>query len=386
MPLIPDQLYEDIKQSRVVLLCGAGTTTEWGPYGTPSFYDIVRARAGLTDQQPPTAFPDVMQYFCDNVDGGDKRRLIQEAIERIEMFAQPNEMNRWATGFYKLVAMVPFFDRIVTTNWDPFCERTLNILVPMIEGRDLSFWNDTKRQVLKIHGCVTRPYTMIATRMDYSRCVKENPLIWNKLKDLMVTKHFLVIGYSMRDDDFLSVFEEITTALGSLKGLTYAFDPNATEEIVAQWKAKRVQVVKGTAAGLMYELIERLRKDGELPSEELIELYANEGDRITKLHMQMEQKESEGAAASAMYQDGVLHALEEVLSGTSLGTRRIVFDEQLREANETLQKYAMAGNHVEVAYWTGRREVFQRFNARVLDSIPAYLHPRKMIPINKYEK
>ena len=386
MSLIPDQLYEDIKQSRVVLLCGAGVTTEWGIYGKPSFYDIIRERAGLAKDQPPLMFPDVMQYFCDTVDGGDKRRLLQEAINRIEMFAAPSEMNRRATSFYKQVAMVSFFDRIVTTNWDPFCERTLNILVPMVEGRDLSFWNDEKKQVLKIHGCIARPYTMVATCQDYEGSIKNNPLIWNKLKDLMATKLFVVIGYSMRDENFWSVFEEINTALGSLKGLTYAYDPNITDENALQWKNKGVQVIKGTAIGFMYELTKRLRKEDILPTEKIMAFFSTEGERITNIHLRMNQESSDGAMASSIYQDGLLHTLEEVLSGTSLGIKRSFFDKQLREANEILQKYDEVDNFVEVAYWAGRREILHRFNNRISKTIPAYFHPRKMIPIKKLKK
>ena len=64
----------------------------------------------------------------------------------------------------------------------------------------------------------------------------------------------------MRDENFLSVFKEINTALGSLKGLTYAYDPNITDQNALQWKNNGVQVIKETAIGFMYELTKRLRK------------------------------------------------------------------------------------------------------------------------------
>jgi hypothetical protein len=65
------------------------------------------------------------------------------------------------------LARLPYFNRFVTTNWDPFLERSLEMLIPTIEDRDLAFWDDRKRQVLKIHGCITRPHSIVATTTDY---------------------------------------------------------------------------------------------------------------------------------------------------------------------------------------------------------------------------
>src|SRR5260370_42301218 len=82
-----------------------------------------------------------------------------------------------------LLGEIPYLNRFVTTNWDPFIERSLDVLVPIIEDRDLAFWDDKKRQVLKIHGCVTRPYSLVATEADYGNRVNQNPLLFNKLRD-----------------------------------------------------------------------------------------------------------------------------------------------------------------------------------------------------------
>ena len=38
--------------------------------------------------------------------------------------------------------------------------------------------------------------------------------IFNKLKDLMATKTFIFVGYSLRDSDFREVWEGITKSLG----------------------------------------------------------------------------------------------------------------------------------------------------------------------------
>ena len=327
-----------------------------------------------------------MQYYCDKIDGGQRNRLTKEIISRIEIFNYPGEINRETTHFHDLLAQIPYFKRVVTTNWDTFFENRLNVLVPMVEDRDIPFWDDKKRQILKIHGCVTRPYTLVATKDDYEACIHRNSLIFNKLRDLMASKTFIFIGYSMSDSDFQIILDEIIKSLGKLRKLAYIYDPRATVEKIAFWRSKGFCVIKSYGIAFLREIREKLQKDGYMPSEEYISFLSNEHDRIIDIHINLNQGESEGAIASAMYQDGLIHALSTVLSGVALGSSREDFEKDLSEAEDTLKKYSKTGNFVEMAYWGGRFEIIKRFCNRAKTKIPAYFHPNKLIPTHKYIK
>ena len=100
----------------------------------------------------------------------------------------------------------------------------------------------------------------------------------------------------------------------------------------------------------------------------------------------MNQGESDGAVASSMYQDGVLHMLTTVLSGTALGNSKEQFEKSQFETRDTLQRYFKKGNFIEVAYFGGQYEVIKRFCNREKTKIPAYFHPKKLIPTHKYIK
>src|SRR5205823_8181282 len=119
--------------------------TESGPHSKPTLYETIHQACCLSGNEMPL-FPDLMQYYCVNVDGGHRNRLTRLIIERIERFSAPGEINRFATIFHDLLATIPFLDRFVTSNWDPFLERSLNVLLPMVENKDLAFWDDSKRQ------------------------------------------------------------------------------------------------------------------------------------------------------------------------------------------------------------------------------------------------
>lgn len=299
-----DRVYHEILEEGCVLFVGAGATTEAGSH--PNFYEIIRQKVKCPADKEPLSFPDLMQHYCDKIDGGQHNRLIREIIARIEPFTVPGELHHEATRFCRAVAEIPYLKNLVTTNWDPFLERSTNVLVPMVENRDLPFWDDKKRQVVKIHGCATRPYTIVATRTDYEQCVQRNPLIVNRLKDMMATKTFLFVGYSMRDEDFQAIWTELVNSLDQFHRLAYAMDPKASPEAIAHWRGRGILVFKVYPIAFAWSLRKRLTKDGLIPSEQFLASTERERKRIRNAHLRLSQT-SHGGIASAMYQDGLLH-------------------------------------------------------------------------------
>jgi hypothetical protein len=288
--------------------------------------------------------------------------------------------------FTDSLAEIPYFNRFVTTNWDPFLERSLDVLVPMVEDRDLAFWDDDKRQVLKIHGCITRPYSIVATQSDYDSCARRNPLIFNKMKDLMATKTFLFVGYSMRDPDFQKVWDSIDSALGHFANLAYAVDPNASAEQVALWRKRGIEIFGCRDLEFARTLRARLEKEDLIPSEKLLKFLQRERDRIVSIHIKNNQT-SDGKFSSAMYQDGLLHQLSSILISTALGTKKKVdFENDYGNKLNHLNKMRRRKDVIEIAYWSGRVEVLRRFNNRQKSSIPAFFHPYRMHPTQKLIK
>jgi len=285
-----------------------------------------------------------------------------------------------------LLAEIPYFNRFVTTNWDPFIERELDVLVPVVEDRDLAFWDDKKRQVLKIHGCITRPYSIVATQADYDNCMTQNPLIFNKLKDLMATKTFLFIGYSMRDEDFREVWDTITRLLGRFGKLAYAVDPNLTAEAAGFWRDCGIELFKTSDITFIRCLREKLEKEGLVPTRRFLDFLHCQRRRIVSFHVKLNQS-SNGGVVSAMYQDGLLHELDDVLSSIVLGTKRKEdYETDLSQTARIVKQAWAADNFIETAYWSGRREVLERFCDRDDSTIPPFFHPSRMVPIAKFVK
>jgi len=392
---LPEEVIDEVKSFNCVLFTGGGITTEH--YYRHTFLERMKEKCKYPKRAKNQSFPEVMQYYCQKLDGGKKNKLIRELIEWIEVFSAEGEPNRVATGFFREIARIPFLRTIVTTNWDPFCERTLNVLVPMVEDKDIPFWDENKRQVLKIHGCVTRPQTIVATLDDYHVCMKDRSrgAIFTKLRDLMATKTFIFVGYSVQDPDFKLIYDEVISNLGLFRRGAYAIDPKPTAESVMEWEKRGVRVLKISGIVFAWELVKRLEKDKLIPSKELISFFEKQLLRIVDIHMKTSEKQEMAAGfASSMYQDGLIHSLEHIVASSMTGKSMKDFNEELNDYEKrvdecwrAITRYEKKGTSnklgdalVEIAYWSGRVEALKRFIANNKRDIPAFFSPLVLKP------
>lgn len=383
---VPDELMRDIQDNCCVLFLGAGISTE-GTYHNRTFFEYIKESCEYPESSSTASFPDVMQYYCEKMDGGRKNRLVREIAYWIERFTAEGEPNRFATAFYREIARVPYFQTFVTTNWDPFCERVMNILLPMVEDRDIPFWEDKKRQVLKIHGCITRPQTIVATRADYDTLMNDRTrgALFTKLRDLMATKAFVFVGYSISDPDFQQIYDEAISNLGDFRRGSWVVDPSTDAKRTDEWKARGIRIIPAKGMAFAYQLTERLESAGLIISSSQIEHFSTQLDRIIRIHHQtVSKQETAGGMASSMYQDGLSHSIEEITVGARAGTSLVDFRSKLSDYEKRLQQErdAKTPRAVEIAYWAGRVEPLKALTSGEMGDIRTYLHPYKLEPTN----
>jgi len=389
--MIPSELYEESKRENCVIFAGAGISTEGGSYGKPTFYERIKKECAFPSSEPNPSFPDLMQYYCDNKDGGKKNLLIRQIIDRIEWFSQDGEINQSTSFAHRAIAMNPFYRIVVTTNWDPFFERRLNILVPVVEDRDIPFWDDKKRQILKIHGCVTRPDTMVITQNDYKKLIrfKKNNPVFTKLKDLMATKTFLFIGYSMEDPNIKTIFHDLSKILGDFSRLSYAVDPDPSKATIAEWKKHGVQIIKASGYGFLRDINDRLIEEKMIPDPDMVDCFSSQLGRIFGIHIR-DSENQDDKFLSTMYQDGLIHEIEYIVSNSTYGIKIADLKVRLKEGKEILKKYERdeakyrkekteeeknrrTNAMIEIVYFTGRIEVLSRFLKGKMEPIPSDL-------------
>jgi len=357
---IPEPLLDDITNGECVLFLGAGASTEGSTYFDKSLVDLLAEKCKYPASSAKN-LPKVAQYFCDVMDGGFKGRLLREIREYLDQYMEIAEAYSSATMVHELVAKIGFFQIIITTNWDVFMERELNVL-PLVRDADLVYWNSNKRQVIKLHGCISQPETIVVTEDDY-RDFQEKRVdcpISNKLKDLMATKTLLFVGYSLKDESFQILQENVLSRMGKLARTSYAVLPQPTNDLVQRWKEKGIRMIPGNALAFLRNLHSFFVKQWIYFDDEFLLTLSELDSQLIKIHFStsactLNQEDSIGLL-SAMYQDGLKHELDEVYYGIKRGKPRPFFEKRLDYFLTRVDYWDRKNEPIEISYSKGRAE------------------------------
>jgi hypothetical protein len=105
-------------------------------------------------------------------------------------------------------------DGIITTNWDSFLESIFPDYKVFIGQDELLFSTPHHlAEIYKIHGCCTKPNSLVLTQEDYTQFKKKNPYLAAKLMTLFIEHPIIFLGYSLSDTDILEIIDAISACL-----------------------------------------------------------------------------------------------------------------------------------------------------------------------------
>lgn len=107
-------------------------------------------------------------------------------------------------------------DGVITTNWDLFLEN----IFPEFEvyiGQDELLFSASYGigEMYKIHGCCSKPNTLVATETDYERFEKRNAYLAAKLLTIFAEHPVIFLGYSLNDENISGILQSIALCLTS---------------------------------------------------------------------------------------------------------------------------------------------------------------------------
>lgn len=106
-------------------------------------------------------------------------------------------------------------DGVITTNWDTFLEQLFPDYKVYIGQKELLFSNPQEiGEVYKIHGCASRPESLVLTKDDYLAFSNRNAYLAAKLITIFVEHPVVFIGYSISDENISGLLKAISTCIG----------------------------------------------------------------------------------------------------------------------------------------------------------------------------
>lgn len=110
------------------------------------------------------------------------------------------------------------FGTVITTNYDKlvesiFCDELTRPEVFIGQNGLIAGHPEGIAELYKIHGCVTRPETMVLTHKDYDDFFQKSDYLAAKLTTLFVEQPVFFLGYSVADDNVQRILYNVYRAL-----------------------------------------------------------------------------------------------------------------------------------------------------------------------------
>lgn len=205
-----------IKQGRLVTLVGSGASAdfvddrgrEYKGLPTPSqFVDSAREMRGYIPEGVD------FENACDVIVEHEGRIALEQAIKQKYEVSHPHEL----PPAQKILAWLPFA-AYFTSNYDQLLEWALEAEgqrpAVVIDNGDLVRLAKDAVPVIKYHGCVSRPRTMVAAARDYEAFAERTNLVRDLMKVTLASSNLLVIGHGLADSDLTKLLDDLLEGLG----------------------------------------------------------------------------------------------------------------------------------------------------------------------------
>jgi hypothetical protein len=273
---IPPDLLCEIQRGNCIPFIGSGVARE-ADVGIPSAWELALTLVRECEQRDPNRYSYERHKYdslskaaktyitiADKATGGHGRACLEEVLGR-EVSRTGTRRPGAGKSSYPFIVNIPWRkDKgawIITTNWDELLEDAAakyraQVCDVILSGTDLPKLekNRGRIKIIKLHGTISRPETIVVTQEDYDRSKQALGTVgvFEYVGNLLATRPVLFAGYSLRDSNFQFLYnlvEEATTRAGrSYTPTHYAIlgeEPDPYEQ--AHWERRGIVFLPLTA-------------------------------------------------------------------------------------------------------------------------------------------
>jgi hypothetical protein len=249
-----DRLAQLAGSGRLALFLGAGVSQN---AGLPGWNDLLRQIAGaasvplkdLEELKNPLDQASYLARRLTPVSGATSAGNGEERLREMVRDSLVRGRNHYSL-MHSLLAVLPA-TQAVTTNFDRLFEVAWDAAAAQNREQLRSAWPggpgpgarplpvvtsviphkirpNADRWLLKMHGCVSQPESIVLTRENYIRYDYQWAALEGILQATLVTQHMLFVGFSLSDDNFLRILDGVRRVVRPTPALSGDLGPFGT--------------------------------------------------------------------------------------------------------------------------------------------------------------
>lgn len=252
-----DILISDLTKRKCLIFIGAGMSIAAGlPSGqdlTDKLFEVLSKKGNYSKPNNYT-LPRLASDFEAKIGRTGLEEIIRNQI--IDKMANCN-----LTAYELLAKLEPLPEYIITTNYDRLLEKTLGErnYVPIFSDEAISKHNDSKTNLLKIHGDIDSLEDAIITENDLQDFEKNKPTLHNKIINLLSERSVLFLGFSVEDAHIRKLYLNVRRNLGKHAPKAYAITLDDSE---GRFDELGIKHIKQDVTSFLKELLNDIEKEG----------------------------------------------------------------------------------------------------------------------------
>lgn len=255
-----ERLIKLVRQTKVSLFIGAGFSIEANAPSVSKLKELVLAEFENDKQRKEhenDSLAELTEFFVEEICSGSRNELI--TIMKKAFKFTPTCMDD-----HKMLAAIPHFNRIFTTNYDTLLEDSYpESERDVVRNDDDCTYLNNPTAIFKVHGDFVFPDSVVITTNDYNKFKKKrpNPSMWNLVETEFLTKHILFIGYSLEDNNILDIIKTISKNINRNQKDMFLVAPNIPIGKQQQLKKMGVTYFNAVAKDFLQELTQSLEEN-----------------------------------------------------------------------------------------------------------------------------
>lgn len=204
-----EKLIRLVRKAKVSLFIGAGFSIEANAPSVSKLKSLILAEFDNNEQRKAHESDDLAEltdFFVEEICSGSRNELIS-------IMKQAFEFTPTCMDDHKMLANIPHFNKIFTTNYDTLLEDSYPVSErDVVRNDENCAYLNKPTAIFKVHGDFISPDSVVITTNDYNQFKKNrpNPSMWKLVETEFLTKNILFIGYSLEDNNILDLIKTIS--------------------------------------------------------------------------------------------------------------------------------------------------------------------------------